>query len=111
MVVYLISPFCLLVGSLSNLRSVLIRYLEKQQIRQLLRALSACLPAPRAQAGNSAPNPISERTSDPFFSHIERAHLKWDQKNSLIETRSSGVRGVVWGKVSLANRIKSSGVF
>jgi len=31
-------------------------------------------------------------------------------KNSLIETRSSGDKGVALGKVSLANRIKSSGV-
>jgi hypothetical protein len=35
--------------------------------------------------------------SEPFFFRIERAHLKWDQKNSLIETRSSGVRGVALG--------------
>jgi hypothetical protein len=47
-----------------------------------------------------------DRTSDPFF-HIERVHLKWDQKNSLIETCSSGVRGVALGKVSFTNRIKS----
>jgi hypothetical protein len=71
MVLYLISPFCLLVGSLSNLPAgLLISHLEKQQ----------------------------------------RRHLKWDQKNSLIETRSSSVKGVALGMVSLANRIKSGGV-
>jgi hypothetical protein len=36
--------------------------------------------------------------------------LKVGPKTSLIETRSSGGKGVALGKVSLANRIKSSGV-
>ena len=78
MVLYLMSPFCLPVGSLSNLPVGLL---------------------------------ISQLAIQPtLFLSIERAHLKWDQKNSLIETRSPGVRGVALGKASLANRIQSSGV-
>jgi len=50
-----------------------------------------------------------KKSACPFF-HIERAYLKWDQKNSLIETRSSGVKGIALGKASLANRIESNGV-
>jgi hypothetical protein len=57
------------------------------------------------------PQTYFRKASDPFFFHIERAHLKWDQKNSLIETRSSGVKGVALGNVSLANRIKSGAYF
>jgi hypothetical protein len=67
------------------------------------------------------PTGFSLKDSRPFFLSysliqgepkallIEGTYLKWDQKNSLIETRSSTVRGVALGKVSLANRIKSSG--
>jgi hypothetical protein len=45
-----------------------------------------------------------------FFFHIERGSFEVGPKNSLMETRSSGVRGVALGKVSLANHIKSSTV-
>jgi hypothetical protein len=62
----------------------------------------------RLDLSQSKPDqPVPFSLSEPFFFRIERAHLKWDQKNSLIESRSSGVKGVALGKVSLANRIKS----